>query len=138
MENPESIIFAPKMLGKVELRNRTICSAEGMDMENKPTQQLKEYHVSVAKGGVGMTTLACASVNRSCLSFDSQLCMSDDIISGIADIADAVHKEGAALSVQIGHCGNMTHYKTTGQIPVAATAGFNLYKKTPSAALLLF
>ncbi|HCY00881.1 MAG TPA: NADH:flavin oxidoreductase, partial [Bacteroidales bacterium] len=67
MNNSESIIFTPKKLGKIELRNRTIRSAafEGMAKHNRPTQQLKDYHVSVAKGGVGMTTLAYASVNRS-------------------------------------------------------------------------
>lgn len=132
MNNSESIIFTPKQLGRVELKNRTIRSAafEGMARNNKPTQQLKDYHVSVAKGGAGMTTLAYASVNRSGLSFDTQLWMKDDIIPDLADLADAVHKEGCALSVQVGHCGNMTHYRTAGQMPVAATTGFNLYSPT--------
>ena len=71
----ESPIFRPGYLGKVKLRNRIIRSAafEGMATNNRPSQMLKDYHVSVARGGVGMTTLAYASVNRSGLSFDSQL-----------------------------------------------------------------
>ena len=38
-----------------------------------PTRQLKDYHVAVARGGVGMTTLAYAAVCRSGLSFNKQL-----------------------------------------------------------------
>ena len=133
----ESPIFVPGYLGKVRLRNRIIRSAafEGMATNNRPSQMLKDYHVSVAKGGVGMTTLAYASVNRSGLSFDSQLWLRDEIIPELADITDAVHREGAAVSIQLGHCGNMTHYKTAGQLPVGATTGFNLYSPTFHRAL---
>ncbi len=128
----DSIIFTPHKLGKLELRNRVIRSAafEGMADGNRPTEKLKKYHLSVAEGGVGMTTLAYASVNRSGLSFDSQLCMEESVIPGLADIADAVHKAGAAISVQIGHCGNMTHFKTAGGMPLGASSGFNLYSPT--------
>ena len=126
------MIFTPARLGNLELRNRTIRSAafEGMAVNNRPSEMLKNYHVSVAKGGVGMTTLAYASVNRSGLSFKTQLCMEDSNVPYLSDITEAVHKEGAAVSVQIGHCGNMTHYSTAGQMPVAPGNGFNLYSPT--------
>ena len=96
-----------------------------------PTQQLKDYHVSVARGGVGMTTLAYAAVCRSGLSFDKQLWLRPEIVPGLRDITDAVHREGAAAGIQIGHCGNMTHLTTAGQIPIGASTGFNLYAYTP-------
>lgn len=132
MEIKASPIFRPGYLGKLQLRNRVIRSAafEGMAEHNSPSEKLKNYHLAVAKGGVGMTTLAYASVNRSGLSFDTQLWLRDKIIPGLADIAEAVHREGAAVSVQIGHCGNMTHRKTAGQMPVAPVSGFNLYSPT--------
>ena len=59
-----SSLFTPYKLGPVTLRNRTIRSAafESMGRHFGPTQQLKDYHVSVARGGVGMTTLAYAAV----------------------------------------------------------------------------
>ena len=70
-----SDLFTPYKLGNTMLRNRVIRSAafESMGKDFAPTQQLKDYHVSVARGGVGMTTLAYASVNRSGLSFNKQL-----------------------------------------------------------------
>ena len=42
----------------------------------------------------------------------------------------AIHAEGAKASIQLGHCGNMTHFYTCGGIPVGASTGFNLYSPT--------
>lgn len=128
-----SNLFTPYRLGPVTLRNRTIRSAafESMGKNFDPTQQLKDYHVSVARGGVGMTALAYAAVSRSGLSFDKQLWLRPAIVPALHDITDAVHAEGAAAGIQIGHCGNMTHYSTAGQIPIGASTGFNLYAYTP-------
>ena len=128
-----SKLFTPYKLGPVTLRNRTIRSAafESMGKDFGPTEQLKQYHVSVARGGIGMTTLAYAAVSRSGLSFNKQLWLRPQIVPGLRDITDAIHREGAAAAIQIGHCGNMTHYSTAGQIPIGASSGINLYAYTP-------
>lgn len=128
----ESVLFTPFKLGPLTLRNRTIRSAafESMGKDFGPTQLLKDYHVSVARGGVGMTTLAYAAVNRGAISFNSQLWLRDEIVPGLRDITDAVHAEGAAVGIQIGHCGNMTHWFTAGKFPVGASYGFNIYSPT--------
>lgn len=75
----ESLLFTPDNIGPVTLRNRTIRSAafEGMGKDNGPTPMLRDYHLSVARGGVGMTTLAYAGICRSALSFDTQLWLRD-------------------------------------------------------------
>ncbi len=128
-----SELFTPYQLGPVTLRNRVIRSAafESMGDNFGPSQQLKDYHVAVARGGVGMTTVAYAAVCRSGLSFRKQLWLRPEIVPGLRDLTDAVHKEGAAVGIQIGHCGNMTHFTTAGQIPIGASTGFNLYAYTP-------
>ena len=128
----ESKLFTPYKLGPVTLRNRTIRSAafESMGKDFGPTQKLKDYHVSVARGGIGMTTLAYASINRSGVSFNSQLWLRPEIVPALRDITDAIHAEGAAAGIQIGHCGNMTHWSTAGCFPVSASNGFNLYSPT--------
>lgn len=130
-------LFTPARIGPVELRNRTIRSAafEGMGKDNNPTPMLHDYHVSVARGGVGMTTLAYAGINRSALSFDTQLWLRPEIVKPLRQITDDVHAQGAKASIQIGHCGNMTHIKTAGGIPVGASGGFNLYSPTIVRAL---
>ena len=128
----ESPIFTPVSIGPVTLRNRVIRSAafENMAYGNSPSQDLYDYHVAVARGGVGMTTLAYASVNRSGLSFNGQLWMREEIVPGLRRITDAVHAAGAKCSIQLGHCGNMTHRATCGCMPVGASSGFNLYSPT--------
>ena len=45
-------------------------------------------------------------------------------------MTDAIHEAGAKASIQIGHCGNMTHRSTAGGTPVGASTGFNLYSPT--------
>lgn len=125
-------LFTPGKIGPVELRNRTIRSAafEGMGKDNGPTQMLRDYHVSVARGGAGMTTLAYASVCQSGLSFTTQLWLRPEIVSPLREITDDIHSAGAKASIQIGHCGNMTHRSTAGCTPVGACTGFNLYSPT--------
>lgn len=128
----DSKLFTPVRLGPLTLRNRTIRSAafESMCPGNKPSEQLLEYHRSVAAGGVGMTTVAYAAVTRSGLSFDRQLWMRPEIVPGLRRLTDAVHAEGAAASIQLGHCGNMSHKSICGCLPVGASSGFNLYSPT--------
>lgn len=128
----DSLLFTPVTLGPLTLRNRSIHSAafESMCPGNVPSPQLLDYHRSVAAGGVGMTTVAYAAVTRSGLSFDRQLWMSPEIVPGLRELTDAVHVEGAAASIQLGHCGNMSHKSICGCLPVGASSGFNLYSPT--------
>ena len=132
MDTISSPIFTPVKIGPVTLRNRVIRSAafENMAYGNSPSEDLKNYHVAVSRGGVGMTTLAYASVNRSGLSFAGQLWMREEIVPALRDITDAIHAEGAKASIQLGHCGNMTHKATCGCTPVGPSTGFNLYSPT--------
>jgi 2,4-dienoyl-CoA reductase-like NADH-dependent reductase (Old Yellow Enzyme family) len=129
---PDSKLFTPYKIGPIELRNRTIRSAafEGMGKDNGPTKMLRDYHESVARGGVGMTTLAYAGICKSALSFTTQLWLRPEIVPELREITDAVHSHGAKASIQIGHCGNMTHRSTAGGTPVGASTGFNLYSPT--------
>ena len=128
----ENKIFEEAHLGPLTLRNRTIRSAafESMCPGHKPSQMLYDYHTSVAKGGVGMTTVAYAAVTESGLSFDRQLVMRPEIVPGLRNLTDGIHREGAAAGIQLGHCGNMSHKSICGCMPVSASNGFNIYSPT--------
>ena len=128
----ESKIFTPVTIGPVTLRNRVIRSAafENMAYGNSPSQELIDYHTAVSRGGVGMTTVAYAAVCESGLSFDGQLWMREEIIPELKRLTDSVHSYGAKASIQLGHCGNMTHRATCHCMPVGASGGFNLYSPT--------
>ncbi|MCS2892174.1 NADH:flavin oxidoreductase [Parabacteroides faecis] len=130
--NKESMLFTPASIGPLTLRNRTIRAAafESMCPGNAPSEMLYNYHTSVAAGGIGMTTLAYAAVTQSGLSFERQLWLRPEIIPDLKKITDAIHAEGAAASIQIGHCGNMSHKNICGCTPISASTGFNLYSPT--------
>lgn len=132
MDKKYSALFTPSSIGPLTLRNRTIRAAafESMCPGNAPSEMLYNYHTSVARGGIGMTTLAYAAVTQSGLSFERQLWLRPEIIPGLRKITDAVHNEGAAASIQIGHCGNMSHKSICGCTPISASTGFNIYSPT--------
>ena len=77
-----------------------------------------------------MTTIAYAAVSRSGLSFNGQLWMRREVVPELKRLTDAIHAEGAKASIQLGHCGNMTHRETCGQTPIGASTGFNMYSPT--------
>ena len=127
-----SELFTPYKIGPIELRNRTVRSAafEAMCPGQRPSKELFDYHTAVARGGIGMTTVAYAAVCRSGLSFENQLWMREEIVPELKALTDAIHAEGAKASIQLGHCGNMSHRTICGCIPYGASRGFNLYSPT--------
>ena len=77
-----------------------------------------------------MTTVAYASVCQSGLSFARQLWMREEIVPDLKKLTDAIHSEGALASIQLGHCGNMSHRAICGCRPWGASAGINIYSPT--------
>ena len=124
-----SPVFSPLKLGPLELRNRTIRAAafEGMCPNGRPSPSLLRYHHSVAQGGVGLTTVAYASVNATGRTFSHQLVICADVVPALRELTDAVHREGAAASIQLGHCGNMADASVNGCRSVSASAVFTLF-----------
>lgn len=127
-----SLFFTPAKLGPLQLRNRSIRAAafEGMTPGHEVSDALISYHTALAQGGVGMTTVAYASVNKCGVSFPHQLYMRKEIKASLQKLTAAVHKEGAAVSIQLGHGGNMANRTVTGIRPVAASGGINWYGPT--------
>lgn len=127
-----SKLFTPGKLGPLTLRNRSIRAAafEGMSQGHNITPQLLNYHRALAAGGIGMSTLAYAAVSKAGLSFPHQLWLRKEIIPQLRQFTDALHAEGAAASIQLGHCGNMANAAVTGLRPIAPSGGINWYGPT--------
>jgi 2,4-dienoyl-CoA reductase-like NADH-dependent reductase (Old Yellow Enzyme family) len=132
MNKSVNLLFTSYKLGVITLRNRVIRAAafEGMCPGNSPSDELINYHRAVAAGGVAMTTVAYAAVERSGLSFPHQLLLRNEVVPKLKTLTNAVHKEGAACSIQIGHCGNMAKASIAGSRPVAPTSRINFYGPT--------
>jgi 2,4-dienoyl-CoA reductase-like NADH-dependent reductase (Old Yellow Enzyme family) len=99
--------FAPAQLGPVALRNRVIKAAtfEGVTPDHVVSDELIDFHQAVAAGGVGMTTVAYCAVSREGCGTPNEIVVDQRAAPGFARLAEAIHAEGAAVSVQLGHAG---------------------------------
>ncbi len=122
--------FDPGTIAGLTLRNRIIRSGcfEGMCQDGKITEALIEHHRRVAQGGVGMTTVAYCSVSYDGRAFGHEMWMRPELVPDLKRLADAVHQEGAAVSIQIGHCGFFSNPKEIGRRPLGASVKFCLFR----------
>lgn len=119
--------FAPAQLGPVRLRNRVIKAAtsEGRSPDGLVTDDLIDFHLSFATGGVGMTTVAYCCVSKQGASAPGQIVMDAKALPGLKKLTDAVHEAGAAISAQLGHAGVVAQKKLTGVTAVAPSRFVN-------------
>jgi len=105
--NGQHAVFTPGRLGGIQLRNRVIKTAtyEGMCPDGIPSNALIAHHRDLAAGGVGMTTVAYCAVSPNGRTFHEQMYMRAAILPHLRALSGAVHAEGAAVSIQLGHCG---------------------------------
>ena len=123
-------VFTPGRLGALTLRNRVIKTAtyEGMTPGGIPAPALVEHHRAIAAGGVGMTTVAYCAVSPDGRTFAEQMYMHAGIVPSLRTLTDAVHREGAAASLQLGHCGFFTKNKSlTVRRPLGPSPRLNEY-----------
>ena len=125
----ESKVFSPIRLGDLELPNRVLRTAafEGMCPDGIPSDELIEHHRKMAAGGVGMTTVAYCSVSPLGLTFKDQMWMRPEVVAGLKNLTRAVHAEGGAACLQLGHAGYFADKQTIGRSPMGASKVFNLY-----------
>jgi len=99
--------FSRYRLAGIDLRNRVIKAAtfEGMSPDGNVSAALIEHHRQIAQGGAAMTTVAYCAVSPDGRTFRDQLHMRPELVPGLRQLTDAVHAEGAAASLQLGHCG---------------------------------
>jgi 2,4-dienoyl-CoA reductase-like NADH-dependent reductase (Old Yellow Enzyme family) len=129
-ENKLSPVFTSGKIGNLELRNRTIRSGcfEGMSPDTTPSEALIEHHRQVAAGGIGMTTVSYCAVSRDGIAFGHEMWMREEIIPVLRRLTDTVHKEGAAASIQIGHCGFFANKSAIGKFPIGPSRKFCLFR----------
>lgn len=128
--NNKSKVFTPGRIGNLELRNRTIRSGcfEGMCPDACPSEALIEHHRRVAAGGIGMTTVAYCAVSKDGVAFGHEMWMREEIIPDLKRLIDTVHKEGAAASIQLGHCGFFANKSVIGKTPIGPSRKFCLFR----------
>ena len=116
-------VFAPVRLGPVELRNRTVKAAtfEGRTPYGLVTDDLVDFHVGFARGGIGLTTVAYLAVAPEGRTHAAQVVVGDATSAGLARLADAVHDAGAAIAGQVGHAGPVANGRSNGVRALSAS-----------------
>jgi len=104
-----SILFTPDNIGTLTLPNRLLRSATAermSDDDGRPRPQLAALYRELARGGVGLIITGHMYVHPSGKAHVEMAGIySDDLIPGLAELADAVHQEGGLVAVQINHGG---------------------------------
>jgi 2,4-dienoyl-CoA reductase-like NADH-dependent reductase (Old Yellow Enzyme family) len=129
-------VFTPYQLGPVTLRNRTVKAAtfENLAPAGQVSDGLVEFHRCIAAGGVGMTTVAYVSVAPEGRTYKDQLVITPGTVGGLRRLTDAVHAEGAAACVQLGHAGWFAAPHVTRQAPLGPSRTFSPRAMTFSQA----
>jgi len=132
--------FAPAQLGPVTLRNRTIKSAtfEGASPGALVSDRLIDYHLAVAEGGVGMTTVAYLAVSPEGRTHADQIYWRPEALYGLRQLTDAIHATGAKVAAQIGHAGPVANAASNGLPSLAPSRRFNplsfSFDRSPTAS----
>lgn len=122
--------FDSFQLAGLSLHNRIVKTAtfEGMTPGGIPNENLIRHHTDLAKGGVGMTTVAYCGVSTNGRTFADQMHMHAGVADPLKRLTDSVHAAGAKVSGQMAHCGFFSkNHEMTLKRPLGPSFCLNAY-----------
>ena len=121
-----SIAFTPHNIGKLEIQNRFVHSAtyECMAEETgEVTNELIKRYSKLAKGGIGLIIPGYLFVHPRGRAMRYQTGIhSDEMISGLNKLVEAVHQNGEKIMFQLAHGGRQVPKKLIGEAPLAPSS----------------
>ncbi|HOI74383.1 MAG TPA: FAD-dependent oxidoreductase [Syntrophales bacterium] len=116
-------LFSPVTINGMILRNRAVMPAMGSGYGNTDgtvSDRLVRYLARRARGGAGLIITEVCAVTPRGKGFLREIgAWSDDFIPGLAGLAEAVHREGVKVALQIHHAGRETFAAAAGGTPEA-------------------
>jgi 2,4-dienoyl-CoA reductase-like NADH-dependent reductase (Old Yellow Enzyme family) len=111
-------VFGPARLGPVDLRNRVVKAAtfEGRTPDGQVTDDL-----AVARGGVGLTTVAYLAIAPEGRTHAEQIVVGPHSLAGLSRLAEAVHATGAKIAGQVGHAGPVANGRSNRARAISAS-----------------
>lgn len=125
MNTPYPDLFSKGRIGTLEVRNRIVMAPMGSNLASDTggvTGQLIAHYATRARGGVGLVIVENTTVQYPLgRNGATHLRLDDDaFIPGLSRLVEAIHREGAAIAIQLNHCGAWTSPQRTGGLqPVA-------------------
>jgi 2,4-dienoyl-CoA reductase-like NADH-dependent reductase (Old Yellow Enzyme family)/thioredoxin reductase len=114
-------LFTPIRIGNFQVPNR-VCHVptdiSSANADGSVNQRVITYHEQIAKGGCGFIIVGASTPDRAtgrptvtCIAVDE-----DPLIPGLAELAEAMHRQGATCAVQIQHPGRQAAWPRKGLI----------------------
>lgn len=117
--------FERNKISGIELKNRIIRSAthDGIADDNgMPTDALLKRYEALAKGEVGAIITGLTGIRQDGKTSKMLMIDNDESIPVYKTLVDTVHNYGAAIIMQVAHCGRQTSSKITGLPTIAPSA----------------
>ena len=119
-------MFSPIQIGSVTVPNRFAVPPMGNNFANTDgtlSEKSAAYYGARAKGGYGLITIESTVVYKEAKGGPRKPCLySDETVDSFRMVADACHKYGAKVSIQLQHAGPEGNSKLTGYPLKAASA----------------
>jgi len=105
-----SLLFTPGQIGSLTLPNRLVRSATAEhladDADGRPRPQLRRLYQELTRGGVGLIITGHMYVHPSGKAHSEMTGIySDELVPGLTELVDTVHREGGFIAAQINHGG---------------------------------
>ena len=99
--------FSPVKIGPITVKNRFIKAAanENMSRNGLPTAAMLKHHGDLARGGVGLTTVAYIAVSELGRTLPDQIWARREALPALKKLTDEVHEAGGKICAQITHGG---------------------------------
>ncbi len=99
-------------ISTLNIRNRIVMAPMGTYLAARDgtiTERMKRYYEERAKGGAGLIIVEVAAIDHPRgRGMTRQIGLSEDkFISGLSDLAEAIHKHGAKAAIQLHHAGRI-------------------------------
>ncbi|MFH0889214.1 MAG: NADH:flavin oxidoreductase [Planctomycetota bacterium] len=120
-----SIIFEPKRIGQLEVKNRLMRSATAerlVDKNGAVTDDLVSYYKVLAAGDVGTIVTGYTAVDpRGRSGWQMMAIDNNNLIKGLQQLTKTVHKYDTRILVQLNHCGRYSAGALIGTNPLAVS-----------------
>lgn len=104
-----SLLFTPKSIGKMVVKNRFVHAATGEKMctpDGKCTDEMIDFYRESAEGGVGMIILGQSYVHESGCGIPKVIGLHmDAVVEGYRKLTDELHVCDTRVAAQLGHAG---------------------------------
>jgi 2,4-dienoyl-CoA reductase-like NADH-dependent reductase (Old Yellow Enzyme family) len=121
-----SLVFSPRKIGRLEIKNRFVHSAthESMAEETgRVTDDLIKRYRKLARGDIGLITPGYLFIHpRGRASRFQTGIHRDEMIAGLKQLVEAVHQNDAKIMFQLAHGGRQVPRKLIGQAPLAPSS----------------